>query len=179
MFAVNCSLLYGGHNTVACQLKYNVKWAHNKGLGIFNCSIPKTPNSSTQVLCFNYSSYVGLPFFKEKFEFLTDLTPKLPFFFIYLKWPEYIKIGGDELLPLGEEFQEHIKCFLKTHEKKTLKQYELAGKVVEQLGYAANTVWNGSSNLGWEDQCDNLLVTQNNHWTVWGSITSICSSHII
>ena len=30
-FAVNCSLLYGGHNTVAAQLKYNAKWAAQKG----------------------------------------------------------------------------------------------------------------------------------------------------
>ena len=31
-FAVNCSMLYGGQNTVAVQLKLNAKWAAEAGI---------------------------------------------------------------------------------------------------------------------------------------------------
>ena len=37
-FAVNCSLLYGGHNTVAAQLKYGIKWATQQGKKLWNKS---------------------------------------------------------------------------------------------------------------------------------------------
>ena len=47
---------------------------------------------------------------------------------------EYTQIGGDEALPLGEEFQEHIRCFVRSNEKKVIKQYRLADKIIEQLG---------------------------------------------
>ncbi len=45
--------------------------------------------------------------------------------------PEYSELGGDEELPLGEEFQEHIRCFLGQHSG--LDKYKLAGKLVQQL----------------------------------------------
>lgn len=49
---------------------------------------------------------------------------------------EYCEIGSDESLPLGEEFQEHIKCFIKTDKMviKITKEYELVAKIIEQLG---------------------------------------------
>ena len=47
---------------------------------------------------------------------------------------EYTQIGTDEALPLGEEFQEHIRCFVKLHEKKVPRQFALVGKIIEQLG---------------------------------------------
>ena len=47
----------------------------------------------------------------------------------------YTVIGGDESLPLGEEFQEHVKCFLKPQEKVLTKQFELTAKIVEQLRF--------------------------------------------
>ena len=46
---------------------------------------------------------------------------------------EYTKIGGDEELPLGEEFQEHLKRFLRPSEKKVPKKIELVRKIVDQL----------------------------------------------
>ena len=45
----------------------------------------------------------------------------------------YTEIGGDEELPLGEEFQEHLKRFLRPNEKKISKRIELAKKLIEQL----------------------------------------------
>ena len=46
---------------------------------------------------------------------------------------DYTEIGGDEELPLGEEFQEHLKRFLRPSEKKIDKRLELMNKLVSQL----------------------------------------------
>lgn len=46
---------------------------------------------------------------------------------------EYTTIGGDEELPLGEEFQSHVRCFINYSEKKPPKRFELAAKLIEQL----------------------------------------------
>ncbi len=62
---------------------------------------------------------------------------------------EYCEIGSDESLPLGEEFQEHIKCFIKTDKMviKITKEYELVAKIIEQLGWVwqrihyTHTIW--------------------------------------
>ncbi len=51
----------------------------------------------------------------------------------FCSFSEYTKIGGDEELPLGEEFQEHLKRFLKPNEKKVPKRIELVKKIVDQL----------------------------------------------
>ncbi|XP_077987360.1 inositol 1,4,5-trisphosphate-gated calcium channel ITPR1-like [Glandiceps talaboti] len=65
---------------------------------------------------------------------------------------EYTELGGDEQLPLGEEFQEHVKCFVSAekhdfdiiHFKKrrrheiSLSQYSAAGKLVEELLISGN-----------------------------------------
>lgn len=45
----------------------------------------------------------------------------------------YTEIGGDEELPLGEEFQEHLRRFLRPSEKKVQKKVELVRKLVSQL----------------------------------------------
>ncbi|BFZ19742.1 hypothetical protein BsWGS_22781 [Bradybaena similaris] len=45
----------------------------------------------------------------------------------------YTIIGGDEELPLGEEFQTLVRCFVDTHEKKPEKRYLPAAKLIEQL----------------------------------------------
>lgn len=55
---------------------------------------------------------------------------------VYLvNFPEYTVLGGDEELPLGEEFQALVKCFINPNEKKTAKKYEWAAKLIEQLKY--------------------------------------------
>ena len=57
---------------------------------------------------------------------------------IFLLWfltLEYTQIGTDEALPLGEEFQEHIRCFVKLSEKKIMRQFALVGKIIQQLGW--------------------------------------------
>ncbi|XP_013381715.1 inositol 1,4,5-trisphosphate receptor type 3 isoform X4 [Lingula anatina] len=78
-FSVNCSLVYGGHNTVTAQLKHKSK-------------------------------------------------------------REYTEIGGDEDLPLGEEFQAHVRCFVKHNEKNIAKRYQNVSKLVQQLAVSANAV---------------------------------------
>ncbi|KAK2148285.1 hypothetical protein LSH36_505g01003 [Paralvinella palmiformis] len=51
---------------------------------------------------------------------------------------EYTKIGGDEELPLGQEFQDHLKCFIKQREKNIKKKYQMAGKLIQQLEISAS-----------------------------------------
>ena len=46
---------------------------------------------------------------------------------------EYTILGGDEELPLGEEFQSLVRCFIHPNEKKTVKRYEWTGKLIENL----------------------------------------------
>lgn len=46
---------------------------------------------------------------------------------------EYTVLGGDEELPLGEEFQSLVKCFISPNEKKVVKRYEWTGKLIENL----------------------------------------------
>jgi len=48
---------------------------------------------------------------------------------------EYTEIGGDEELPLGDEFQEHLRRFLRPGEKKMQKRLELVKKLVTQMSY--------------------------------------------
>ncbi|XP_074650375.1 inositol 1,4,5-trisphosphate-gated calcium channel ITPR3-like [Tubulanus polymorphus] len=46
---------------------------------------------------------------------------------------EYTEIGGDEELPLGEEFQSFVQCFINPQAKTLDEQYETAGKLLQQL----------------------------------------------
>ncbi|KAL8600021.1 hypothetical protein ACOMHN_057790 [Nucella lapillus] len=46
---------------------------------------------------------------------------------------EYSEMGGDEELPLGQEFQEHLKCFINERAKKPNERYRMAEKLVKQL----------------------------------------------
>jgi len=48
---------------------------------------------------------------------------------------DYTEIGGDEEVPLGEEFQEHLRRFLRPGEKKMDKRLELVKKLVTQMSY--------------------------------------------
>lgn len=47
--------------------------------------------------------------------------------------PEYTEIGSNEELPLGEEFQSLVKCFVDNKEKKANKRYALTNKLLDQL----------------------------------------------
>jgi inositol 1,4,5-triphosphate receptor type 1 len=55
-------------------------------------------------------------------------------------YSEYTVLGGDEELPLGEEFQSLVKCFVNHNEKKTAKKYEWTAKLIEQLKYVLEIV---------------------------------------
>lgn len=46
---------------------------------------------------------------------------------------EYTELGSNEELPLGEEFQNLVKCFVDQKEKKPNKKYALTRKLLEQL----------------------------------------------
>lgn len=46
---------------------------------------------------------------------------------------EYTEIGGDEELPLGKEFQEHIACFIDDEAPDPRQRYRRAAKLIQQL----------------------------------------------
>lgn len=48
---------------------------------------------------------------------------------------EFTELGGNEELPLGEEFQTLVKVFIDLREKKAEKRYELLAVLIEQLQY--------------------------------------------
>ncbi|XP_046366515.2 inositol 1,4,5-trisphosphate receptor type 3-like isoform X5 [Haliotis rufescens] len=50
---------------------------------------------------------------------------------------EYTIIGDNEELPLGDEFQHLVKCFVNSGEKKIAKRYGTAFKLIEQLAISA------------------------------------------
>ena len=55
---------------------------------------------------------------------------------------EYTDIDGDEAIPLGKEFQQHVKSFMRQNESSLKKKLAPLAKVVEQLGYD-NCFFNG------------------------------------
>lgn len=54
-----------------------------------------------------------------------------------VNYAEYTDLGGDEELPLGEEFQEHVACFINPSASNIKAKYQMAGKLVEQLAISA------------------------------------------
>ncbi|XP_041375271.1 inositol 1,4,5-trisphosphate receptor type 1-like [Gigantopelta aegis] len=50
---------------------------------------------------------------------------------------EYTEIGSNEELPLGEEFQTLVRCFTQPSEKKPIKHFAPAFKLIEQLWISA------------------------------------------
>ena len=46
---------------------------------------------------------------------------------------EYTDLEGNEVLPLGQEFQEHIKIFLDPEAKVPAHRYKMTEKLVKQL----------------------------------------------
>lgn len=48
---------------------------------------------------------------------------------------EYIVAGSNEELPLGEEFQKLLRCFIDLHEKKPAKRFARAAILLEQMAY--------------------------------------------
>ncbi len=59
-------------------------------------------------------------------------TPSLlryPYFF----FAEYMSEGGDEELPLGAEFQDHMACFIDHTQATIALQYAAANKLIQQL----------------------------------------------
>ncbi|KAL4234550.1 hypothetical protein ACF0H5_006191 [Mactra antiquata] len=53
---------------------------------------------------------------------------------------EYTELGSNEQLPLGEEFQSLVKCFVNQHEKKPNKRYSLTRKLLDQLAISAKKI---------------------------------------
>ncbi|XP_052817063.1 inositol 1,4,5-trisphosphate receptor type 3-like isoform X2 [Mya arenaria] len=53
---------------------------------------------------------------------------------------EYTEMGSNEELPLGEEFQNLVKCFIDPKEKKTNKKYALTAKLLDQLAISAKKI---------------------------------------
>ena len=53
--------------------------------------------------------------------------------FVQLFCAEYTAMGSNEELPLGEEFQSLLKCFIVHNEKKAIKRFAPAKKLLQQL----------------------------------------------
>ncbi|XP_061178320.1 inositol 1,4,5-trisphosphate receptor type 2-like [Saccostrea echinata] len=45
----------------------------------------------------------------------------------------YSEVGGDEELPLGQEFQDHLKCFMDPSNKDPIQRYRMSEKLIRQL----------------------------------------------
>ncbi|XP_065924754.1 inositol 1,4,5-trisphosphate receptor type 3 isoform X2 [Magallana gigas] len=45
----------------------------------------------------------------------------------------YSEVGGDEELPLGPEFQDHLRCFVDTSKKDPVDRYRMSEKLIRQL----------------------------------------------
>ncbi|KAI0237949.1 hypothetical protein LSAT2_011439, partial [Lamellibrachia satsuma] len=66
---------------------------------------------------------------------------------------DYTELGGDEDLPLGEEFQSHINCFIQRHKRMPSEQYVLASKLIRQLAISA-----GNTQLSEKDRLDQEVL---------------------
>lgn len=56
----------------------------------------------------------------------------------------YSEVGGDEELPLGPEFQDHLRCFVDTSKKDPVDRYRMSEKLIRQLEYV-----NGCLSFKW------------------------------
>ena len=52
---------------------------------------------------------------------------------IHFSLLEYSEMDGDEELPLGQEFQEHLKCFIDEKQTKANLKFARAEKLIQQL----------------------------------------------
>ncbi|XP_033730119.1 LOW QUALITY PROTEIN: inositol 1,4,5-trisphosphate receptor type 2-like [Pecten maximus] len=50
----------------------------------------------------------------------------------------YSEVGGDEELPLGREFQEHLECFINRTAKTPREKYSLASKLVKMMSISSS-----------------------------------------
>ncbi|OWF37431.1 Inositol 1,4,5-trisphosphate receptor type 3 [Mizuhopecten yessoensis] len=50
----------------------------------------------------------------------------------------YSEVGGDEELPLGREFQEHLECFINRQAKTPREKYSLASKLVKMMAISSS-----------------------------------------
>ena len=64
---------------------------------------------------------------------LQDCIHNKHFSFIKAYITDYTELGGNEELPLGEEFQSLVKVFIDNKEKKAERKYELFAVLIEQL----------------------------------------------
>ena len=52
---------------------------------------------------------------------------------IFYMYAAYSEVGGDEELPLGEEFQAHINSFINPVSRDPLEKYKMAEKLIKAL----------------------------------------------
>ncbi|KAK7486477.1 hypothetical protein BaRGS_00022278, partial [Batillaria attramentaria] len=96
------------------------------------------------------SSAIPLNTYEEYYSIEEDINAKLNIFAVnmqmtyggvndvhtqigYPSHREYSEIGGDEELPLGQEFQDHLKCFINEKAKDPKVKYAMAEKLVKQM----------------------------------------------
>ena len=50
---------------------------------------------------------------------------------------KYTEVGAFDELPLGEEFQSHVRCFMRAEARTYEEKYRMAAKVIQQLAISA------------------------------------------
>nr|XP_022345635.1 inositol 1,4,5-trisphosphate receptor type 3-like isoform X6 [Crassostrea virginica] len=51
---------------------------------------------------------------------------------------DYSELGGDEELPLGSEFQEHLRCFIDLTKRDPVQRFKLSEKLIKQLSISSH-----------------------------------------
>ncbi|CAC5357472.1 unnamed protein product [Mytilus coruscus] len=67
---------------------------------------------------------------------------------------EYTELGLSNEMPLGEEFQSLVKCFVNSREKKPAKKYAMVGKLLQQLEISADLFKNSAGAAAEYDDLD-------------------------
>ncbi|XP_076109900.1 inositol 1,4,5-trisphosphate-gated calcium channel ITPR2-like isoform X1 [Mytilus galloprovincialis] len=67
---------------------------------------------------------------------------------------EYTELGLSNEMPLGEEFQSLVKCFINSREKKPAKKYAMVGKLLQQLQISADLFKNSAGSAAEFDDLD-------------------------
>ena len=110
VFSVNMRVAYGGPNTIEAQIDYK--------------SDAGTSGEYTWETCFKN--------WRFSWWCIRSIFLYVPLKIVF-EFSVYSEVGGDEELPLGPEFQEHLRCFIDTSKKDPVQRYRMCEKLIRQL----------------------------------------------